>query len=103
MAILSGAFWLYVYIGYAVTDNADETTTEKFLVVSSRIGIVMVLISIFEIALKNAGVHQGLLATALAWPLLSMGIVIFLLYLIGKISIELSHYTQAMEMLEDYY
>ena len=97
LSILSGAFWLYLYAGYIVIDSEEEERMENFCLFSLRLSVVLFLVALLEIALKNAGVHQGPLANAFSWPMLSMGVILFILSLFGMLSLALVRYEKAME------
>lgn len=87
LAIISGAFWLNLFIGYLVTNGKNELRAEKFYLFSFLLSMVMILVGFSELLAINEHALQTHLSLALSWPLCTMGLILFVLSAAGEVAI----------------
>lgn len=101
LAAISTAFLAYIYIGYLITSGKDELKMETFCHFSIRFAIAIIIVSILETLLRISGVHSGPISLAFSWPLLTMGIILFVLSSLGEIGIILVKWERLTMEIEE--
>ncbi len=100
-SVISGTFWFYISFGYFIDEYVDIYWSEKFCARSLDVSGGVIIISIISIILTTLNVYENRMITVLSWQLLTMGIAIWLLSLLGAAGIYISLGEAYLKTLDD--